>query len=326
MPTTRRSFLSATAVLGTSPAWHGARAAEPFPSKPIRIICPYPPGATTDAISRLMASALQAESGASVLVENRAGAGGNIGTEYVARAEPDGYTLLLGALGPLAANESMYPKLGFNPAKDFTPIALAAVAPLIMAAHPGFAANSLPEALTLIQANPGKFSYGSAGNGTPQHLAGELFKELTGASLVHIPYRGSGPALTDLLGGQIQLLFEASPGVLQYVKSGALKALAVTARARIPALPNVPTLKESGIDAEIGGWYGFVAPAATPADRVAWLVEHARRALETPATQARLAELGSEKVDTQPQAFTKLMASERLRWGRLIRERNIRLD
>jgi tripartite-type tricarboxylate transporter receptor subunit TctC len=326
MHTSRRHWLQ---ILGASalagpPA--GKARAQAFPSKPIRIVCPYPPGATTDTISRLTATALQGVSGANVLVENKGGAGGNIGTEAVARGEADGYTLLLGALGPLAANQALYPKLGFDAAKDFVPLALAAVVPLVMVAHPSFPASTIGEATKLLKSSPGKFSYASAGNGTPQHLAGELFKQLAGAAIVHIPYRGSGPALGDLMGGQVQLLFEASPAVLQHIKSGRVKPLAVTTRERIAALPQVPTLKESGIDAEIGGWYGFLAPAATPSDRVAWLVDHLRRALADPATQAKLAELGSQKVDGSPQAFASLIASERARWGRLIRERGIQVD
>lgn len=297
-----------------------------FPSKPIRIVCPYPPGATTDAISRLMAQALQGESGASVIVDNRSGAGGNLGTEAVARGEADGHTLLLGALGPMAANQALYPRLGFDPAKDFVPLALAASVPLVMVAHPTFPAANAREAIALLRANPGKFSYGSAGNGTPQHLAAELFKRETKTSVVHIPYRGSAPALNDALGGQVQLLFEATPAALQHIASGRLKALAVTSGARVPALPNVPTLKESGVDAEIGGWYGFLAPAATPADRVAWLVEHMRKALAAKATQDRLTELGSTRVDTSPQAFARLMESERTRWQKLIREIGIKPD
>lgn len=300
--------------------------AQGFPAKPIRIVCPYPPGATTDAISRLMATGLQTTSGATVLVDNRSGAGGNIGTEGVARGDADGYTLLLGALGPLSANEALYPKLGFNPGRDFKPLALAAVVPLIMVAHPSFAAGSLAEAVRLLRANPGKYAYASAGNGTPQHLAGELFKQLTATDIVHVPYRGSGPALNDAMGGQVQLLFEASPAVLQHIQSRRLKALAVTTRERVASLPEVPTLKESGIDTDMGGWYGFLAPAATPADRVAWLSEQMRRVLADPLMQARLADLGSQKVDSSPQAFARLIDSERARWGRLIRERGIRID
>lgn len=300
--------------------------AQSFPSKPIRIVCPYPPGATTDAISRLMATALQTTSGSTVLVDNRAGAGGNIGTEAVARGDADGYTVLLGALGPLSANEFLYPKLGFNPARDFRPLALAAVVPLIMVAHPSFPAGTLTDAVRLLRANPGKYSYASAGSGTPQHLAGELFKQLSGTDIVHVPYRGSGPALNDVIGGQVQLLFEASPAVLQHVKSGRLKALAVTTRERVAGLPQAPTLKESGIDADIGGWYGFLAPAATPAQRVDWLSEQMRRVLADPVMQTRLADLGAQRVDTSPQAFVRLIDSERARWGKLIRERGIKLD
>ncbi|WP_145746923.1 Bug family tripartite tricarboxylate transporter substrate binding protein [Variovorax beijingensis] len=323
---TRRHFIQGAAAMATAGSSWTAAIAQGFPAKPIRIVCPYPPGATTDAISRLMATALQTTSGATVLVDNRGGAGGNIGTEAVARGDADGYTLLLGALGPLSANEALYPRLGFNPGRDFKPLALAAVVPLIMVAHPSFPAATLAEAVKLLRANPGKYAYASAGNGTPQHLAGELFKQVTATDFVHVPYRGSGPALNDAMGGQVQLLFEASPAVLQHIKSGRLKALAVTTRERIAGLPGVPTLKESGIDADIGGWYGFLAPAATPADRVAWLSEQMRRALADPLVQTRLADLGSQKVDSSPQAFARLIDAERARWGQLIRERGIRLD
>ncbi|MDP9917465.1 tripartite-type tricarboxylate transporter receptor subunit TctC [Variovorax boronicumulans] len=324
----RRNFLqyastaTAASVLSVSPAVQ----AQAFPSKPIRIICPYPPGATTDAVSRLMANALQTESGATVIVDNRSGAGGNIGTESVARGEADGHTLLLGALGPLAANPALYPKLNFDPARDFTPLALAASVPLIWAVHPSFAATTLKEALELLRRSPGKFSYASAGNGTPQHLAGELVKQQTGTSILHIPYRGSAPALNDVLGGTVHMVFEATPAILQHVQSGRLKALAVTAARRIPSLPNVPTLKESGVDADIGGWYGFLAPAATPADRTRWLVTHMSAALASKATQDKLAELGSVRIDSSPDAFARLMTSERARWQKLIRDVGIRID
>lgn len=322
----RRQLLERLAIAVTATGFSSLTRAQSFPSKPIRIVCPYPPGATTDTISRLMANALQTTSGVTVVVENKGGAGGNIGTEAVARSEADGYTLLLGALGPLTANEALYPKLPFNPGRDFTPLALAAVVPLIMVAHPSFPANTVAEAVKLLRASPGKFSYASAGNGTPQHLAAEMFKQLTGSAVVHIPYRGSGPALNDVMGGQVPLLFEASPAVLPLIKAGRVKALAVTTRERIASLPQVPTLKEAGIEADIGGWYGFLAPAGTPADRVAWLSEHMRKALAEPATQARLAELGSQKVDSSPQAFARLIESERKRWDTLIRERGIKID
>lgn len=324
----RRNFLqyagTATAVsaLGVVPSVHG----QTFPSKPIRIICPYPPGATTDAVSRLMANALQTESGATVIVENRSGAGGNIGTEAVARGEADGYSLLLGALGPLAANPALYPKLNFDPAKDFTPLALAASVPLIWAVHPSFAATTVKEALELLRASPGKFSYASAGNGTPQHLAGELVKQQSGTSILHVPYRGSAPALNDVLGGTVHMVFEAAPAILQHVQSGRLKALAVTAAQRIPSLPNVPTLRESGVNAEIGGWYGFLAPAATPSVRTEWLVKHMSAALAEKATQDKLAELGSVRIDSSPQTFARLMASEQKRWQTLIRDVRIKID
>lgn len=304
----------------------GLAHAQAFPSRPIRIICPYPPGATTDAVSRLMANALQVESGATVIIENRGGAGGNIGTEAVARGEADGYTLLLGALGPMAANQALYPKLNFDPAKDFTPLALAASVPLIWAVHPIFPATTVKDAIELLRKSPGKFSYASAGNGTPQHLAGELFKRQTGTSILHIPYRGSAPALNDVLGGTVQMVFEATPTILQHVQSGRLKALAVSSAQRILALPSVPTLKESGVEAEIGGWYGFLAPAATPADRTEWLIKHMTAALATKATQDKLDELGSVRIDNSPQAFARLMASERVRWQKLIRDVGIKPD
>lgn len=321
----RRNFLQAGAALAI-PGLAGASHAQAFPSKPIRIVCPYPAGATTDAISRLMAHALQTESGATVLVDNRGGAGGNIGTEAVARGEADGHTLLLAALGPMAANAALYPKLNYDPAKDFAPLAWAASVPLVMVAHPSFPAPNLRVALEVLRKAPGRYSYASAGNGTPQHLAAELFKREAQVSILHVPYRGSAPALNDLMGGTVQLLFEATPAVLQHIVSGRLKALAVTSPARIPALPEVPTLKESGVDAQIGGWYGFVAPAATPSERQAWLVDHMRRALAQKNTRDKLAELGSITVDSSPQGFARMMAGERIRWQQLIREAGIKLD
>jgi len=316
------SATAAASMFGMSVTAH----AQTFPFKPIRIVCPYPAGATTDAVSRLMANALQTASGATVIVENRGGAGGNIGTEAVARGEADGHTLLLGALGPMAANPALYPKLNFDPSKDFAPLALAASVPLIWAVHPSFNAMTVKEAIDLLRRNPGKYSYASAGNGTPQHLAGELLKRQTGTSILHIPYRGSAPALNDVLGGTVNMVFEATPAILQHVQSGRLRALAVSSAQRLPTLANVPTLKESGVDAEIGGWYGFLAPATTPTSHTDWLIKHMGAALAAKATQDKLTELGSVRVDNSSQAFARLMDSERLRWQKLIRDVGIKLD
>lgn len=316
-----RSATALTAALAT-----GRALAQDFPSRPLRIVCPYPAGATTDAISRLMAQALQSATGKTVVVDNRGGAGGNIGTEFVARGEADGHTVLLAALGPMAANTALYARLNYDPAKDFVPLALAASVPLVMVATPAFPANNAREALALLKKSPDKYSYGSAGNGTPQHLAGELFKREAQVSMLHVPYRGSAPALTDLMGGTVALMFEATPAVLQNIAAGRLKALAVTSATRVAALPEVPTLKESGVNAEISGWYGFVAPAAVPAERRAWLSEQMTKALATPAVQKRLAELGSQPVDSAPQAFGRLMAAERTRWQALIRAAGIQVD
>jgi len=321
----RRQILQAAGGALALPMARTLRA-QSFPTKPLRIVCPYPAGATTDAVSRLVAQALQAHSGATVIVDNRGGAGGNVGTESVARGEADGHTLLLAALGPMAANQALYPRLGYDAARDFVPLAWAASVPLVMVAHPGFPAASLAEAIALLRKSPDKFAYASAGSGTPQHLAAELFRREARVSLLHVPYRGSAPALNDVMGGVVPLLFEAAPAVLQHIASGRLRPLAVSAPARIAALPKVPTLKEGGVDAEISGWYGFVAPAATPPDRVAWLVEQLRRALAAKSTQDKLAELGSVRIDNSPQAFGRLMVAERQRWQQLIRDAGIKLD
>lgn len=321
----RRQILQAAGGALTLPS-AGTLWAQSFPAKPLRIVCPYPAGATTDAVSRLVAQALQAQSGATVIVDNRGGAGGNVGTESVARGEADGHTLLLAALGPMAANQALYPRLGYDAARDFLPLAWAASVPLVLVAHPGFPAASLAEAIALLRKSPDKFAYASAGSGTPQHLAAELFRREARVSLLHVPYRGSAPALNDVMGGVVPLLFEAAPAVLQHIASGRLKPLAVSAPTRIAALPKVPTLKEGGVEAEISGWYGFVAPAATPPDRVAWLVEHLRRALAAKSTQDKLAELGSVRIDNSPQAFERLMVAERKRWQQLIRDAGIKLD
>lgn len=332
-PHARRALLHRSLALAAGlagfPAVRPQAATEPprgFPAKPLRIVCPYPAGATTDAISRLMAQGLQTTAGVSAMVDNRAGAGGNIGTEAVARGEADGHTLLLGALGPLAANAALYPRLGYDPARDFTPLAWATSVPLVLVAHPGFAATGLAQALALLRSQPDRHAFASAGNGTPQHLAGALFQREAGVRLVHVPYRGSAPALTDVMAGTVPLLFDAAPAVLPHIQGGRLRALAVTSAARMPALPQVLTLTEAGVSAEISGWYGFLAPAATPPDRTAWLSAQMARVLAQPATQQRLSELGSVRVDSSAQAFARLIADERTRWQRLIREAAIRID
>lgn len=317
---TRREMLSsimaATALtaVGTT-TW----AQEGFPSQTITIICPYATGATTDTVSRIVAQGLSEELGSTVIVENRAGAGGNIGSAAAAKAEPDGYTLLLGAMGPLAINPALYADMGFDPVTELAPLGLAASVPLVLVTAPGITAGNVDELVELLRKDETLASFASAGAGTPMHLAGELFAKAAGLQLTHIPYRGSAPAITDVMGGQVPFMFDALVNVLPQIKGGTLKAIATTAASRPALLSDVPTLKEAGYDVVVSGWYGFLIPAATPEAIRLILTESLEKVLGRTDIRGRLAELGSDPVDPRPEVFRALIQSESARWQPLVR-------
>jgi tripartite-type tricarboxylate transporter receptor subunit TctC len=322
----RKLIASGAGLFGALLLPRGGSAQESFPSRPITIVCPYAAGATTDTISRIVAQGLAQELAGSVIVENRAGAGGNIGSAAVANAVPDGHTLLLGAMGPLAINGALYPKLGFDPLKDFAPLALAASVPLALVVSPKLKLNSLAELLQFLKKETDGTSYASAGSGTPMHLAGELFAKATATRLVHVAYRGSAPAINDVVAGHVPFMFDALVNVASQVQGGTLKALATTAAERPTLFRDVPTLKEAGYDVVVSGWYGFLAPAVTPEPIRQKLTEAMARVIARDDVRRKLAELGSETVDPSPAAFRQLIESETARWQPLVRSLGLKAD
>ncbi len=311
------SVLSATAL---------AQSTLPFPSKPLRLVVPLPAGGPTDILARLVATPLQERLGQPVVVDNRPGAGGNIGAELVARAAADGYTLFAGTSGPLANNVSLYDKLPFDPVRDFAAIALVATAPFILAVHPSMPVKDVKEFIAYAKARPGQLNYGAV-PGAAAHLATELFRSLAGIDVVHVPYKGAGPATTDVIAGQIQFTFASTPGAMPQVKAGKLRALAVTSAKRIPQAPEIPTVAEAGgpkMAAEV--WYGFVAPARTPREVINRLHAEIEKIVQTPATRDRMLANDFEPTLMTPDEFSAFIKAEIARWGKVIRSAKIRAE
>ena len=301
--------------------------AQPYPAKPIRMVVPFTPGGTTDILGRAIGQKIAEAFGQQVIIDNRPGAGGSIGAESVANSAPDGYTLMMGHIGTLAVNPSLYPRLGYDPVKGFAPVAWVARVPNVLVVGNAVPAKSVKELVALARATPGSLNYGSGGNGSAAHLATEYFKLQTGTFLVHIPYRGTAPAVTDLIAGQISLMLTGGPAMLPQVKAGQLRALAVTSAKRMEAQPELPTIAESGYPGfEADQWYGVVAPAGTPADVVARLNGAINRALNAPELKQRLSGEGAEAVATTPQAFGALIAREIERWRPVLKAGNVKAD
>jgi tripartite-type tricarboxylate transporter receptor subunit TctC len=299
----------------------------PYPTKPIRFVVPFTPGGSTDILARAVAQELTKAWGQAVVVDNVPGAGGAIGAEKVAKAAPDGYTLLMGHIGTLAVNPSLYPNLPYDPIKSFAPVAWVARVPNVLVVHPSVKATNVKELVALAKASPGRLNYGSGGNGSAANLATEYFKLQTGISLLHIPYRGTAPAVTDLLGGQIQVLFTGAPAVLGQVKNGQLRALAVSSPTRLAALPDLPTVAESGYkDFEADQWYGVVAPAGTPREVVAKLNAQINQALNSPEMKTRLLSEGAVATPGTPEAFGQLIARELARWKPVIQSGRVKAE
>ena len=298
-----------------------------YPTKPIRLVVPFTPGGSTDILARAMAQELTKAWGQAVIVDNVPGAGGAIGAEKVAKATPDGYTLLMGHIGTLAVNPSLYPNLPYDAVKSFAPVAWVARVPNVLVVHPSVKANNVNELVALAKANPGRMNYGSGGNGSAANLATEYFKLQTGTSLLHIPYRGTAPAVTDLMGGQIQVLFTGAPAVLGQVKNGQLRALAVSSPTRLAALPDLPTVAESGYKGfEADQWYGVVAPAGTPREVVAKLNAQINQALNSPDMKTRLLSEGAIATPVTPEAFGQLIVRELARWKPVIQSGRVKAD
>ena len=301
--------------------------AQDYPSKPIRLVVPFAAGGATDVLARLVGERLTASLGQQVVVDNRPGAGGNIGSDLVARAEPDGYTILMGAVGTHAINPSLYPKMPYDPVKDFAPVTLVASVPNVLVVNPEVPANSVQELIDLAKAKPGELNFASSGNGTSIHLSGELFKAMTGTDIVHVPYKGSGPAVTDLLGGQVQMMFDNMPSSLPHVKAGKLRALGVTSAKRSPALPEVPTIAEAGVPGyDATSWFGILAPAGTPEPVVTRLQGAIVQALGEPEMRQRMADLGAEPVGDTPAEFGQFIAAEIAKWAKVVNDAGVKLE
>jgi tripartite-type tricarboxylate transporter receptor subunit TctC len=302
-------------------------AAQNYPDRVVRIINPYPPGGSVDVMARLLAQRLSDSLGQQFIVENRSGGGGNTGSDSVAKAEPDGYTLLFTAPGPLTINQTLYSKLSFDPATDFAPIALFATAPIVLVVHPGVAANNVQELIALAKKEPGKINFASAGNGTTNHLSGEMFKSMAKIDIVHVPYRGAGPAMNDLVGGHVQMFFDLMPVVLPQVTTAKVRALGIAGAARASALPNVPTVAEQGVPGfDASSWYGLVAPAKTPEPVLAKLRDEVAKVLKAPDMIARIRELGSEPGTASGKDFGAFMAAETKKWAEIIRASGAKAD
>jgi tripartite-type tricarboxylate transporter receptor subunit TctC len=303
-----------------------AKAATAYPSKPIRLIVPLTAGGPTDILARTIAQPLSESLGQPVVVDNRPGAGGNIGAELVAKAPADGYTLFMGTSGPMSINVSLYSKLPYDPVKDFAPIILAASAPFVVAVNPSLPAKSVKDLIALAKAEPGQLNYGSV-PGSASHLATELFKSAAGVDIVHIPYKGAAPATTDLIAGQIQLSFASTPGSMPHVKTGKLKALAVTSPKRLDQLPEVPTVAESGLKGyEASVWYGVVAPAKTPREIIVRLNQEIGKGIQQRTTRERMLASDFQPTSTTPEQFGSFIKSEVDKWGKVVKASGARAD
>ena len=297
-----------------------------WPDHPVRWVVPFPPGGAMDVIARTLGDKAGRALGQSFVVENRPGAGGNIGAEAVARSPADGYTIMITSIG-MATNKALYSRLGYDPVKDFAPVSLLAVVPNVLVVRADSPAKSVKDVLDMARKSPGKLTYASAGNGTSIHLAGEVFASSAGLNILHVPYKGSGPAITDLLGGQVDMMFDSITSAGPHIKAGKLRALGVTSAKRSAALPDVPTIAEAGVPGyEVSPWFAVFAPAGTPAPIVARLQTALVEAMRQPDTQAKLAGVGAEPIGSTSAQLAKHLDVELDRWGKLIAERGIKLD
>jgi tripartite-type tricarboxylate transporter receptor subunit TctC len=301
--------------------------AELYPSKPIHIVAPFPPGGPVDILSRTIGNKLAQTLGQPVVVDNRAGAGGNIGADAVAKSAPDGYTLLMGFVGTHAINPSLYSKMPYDNVKDFEPVTLVAVVTIVLVVNPSVPATSINELIALARSKPGELTFGSPGHGTPQHLAGELFNSIAGVQMLHVPYKGAVPALTDLLGGQLSMIFSSMPPALPHIKNGKLRALGVTSATRSPATPELPTIAESGLKGYVvNNWYGILAPRGTPKEIVAKLNAEIVKILKMPDVKESLSVQGAEPFTSTPQQFAVYIKEETEKWAKIIKYSGVQVE
>ena len=304
----------------------GQPLAQKFPDKPIRFIVPFPPGGGNDILARVIAPKMGESLGQPVFIDNRAGAGGNIGTDLAAKSPPDGYTIVI-ASNQVTMNPALYARLPFDIEKDFAPVALAASVPMVLAVHPSVAANSVRELVALAKAEPGKINYSTPGAGTPQHIAFEVFNHAAGIRIAHVPYKGTGPAIADAIGGQVQATFGTLASLEQHVKAGKLRALAVATPKRSQAMPTVPTMAESGIPGfDVSLWYSILAPAGTPAPIVSRLSAEVAKALAAPDVRDRLVAQGFEVSYLNPEQMNDLMKRDIARWSKSLKEIGLKLE
>ena len=322
-----RNILAALIIAVTIPSAAPASAQAPnYPDKPIRIVVPFPVGGIADTFGREIGKNLTETWGQPVIIDNRTGAGGNIGADIVAKSPPDGYTLVIGNIGTHAVNVSLFPAMPFDPIKDFTPIVHLMDAEGLLVVNPSVAATTVAELIALARAQPGKLSYASAGIGTTSHLAGELFKSMTKVDIVHVPYKGNVPAITDLLGGQTSMIFATMPTVLPHVRAGKLRPLAVLGTVRSPALPNVPTVAESVPGFEVSNWIGVFGPAGMPPTVVTRLNVEVQKIMRSPEIEKRLETEGAKFVPMTPEQFASFQKSELAKWAKTVKDANIKVD
>jgi tripartite-type tricarboxylate transporter receptor subunit TctC len=319
---TRRTLIAGSAALAAAPAF-----GQTFPNRPITLVVPFAAGGSTDVVARIIAAKMSENMGAQVVVENRAGAGGGVGAAAVAKAAPDGYTILMGTISTHTLNPIMAKTKLFDPVKDFAPVSLLATIPNVLVVHPSLGVNNVQELIALLKKEPGKHSYASSGNGTPLHVSGELFKRMTGTDMIHVPYRGGGPAMNDLVGGQIKVMFDNLPPSVPHIRAGTIKALGVTVKKRVEGFENIPTIAEQGLpDYETYSWNGFLAPAGTPAPVIEKLNAEANKAIADAGVKTKLKDISALTVGSTPAELASFIEKELKIWEPVIRGANITID
>ncbi|MEF7612462.1 tripartite tricarboxylate transporter substrate binding protein [Aquincola sp. MAHUQ-54] len=327
MSTSRRAVLGFALAATAALAGAGPAHAQAFPSKPIRVFVPFPPGGGTDIIAREVTQAVAATTKWTFVIENKPGAGGNLGVDAAAKSPADGYTLVLGQTSNLSINPSLYAKMPYDPQKDLVPVALVAEAPMVIVTGASSPFKTLAKAVSAGKAKPGAINFASAGNGTVGHLASEVFQRSADVKYQHVPYKGAAQAMTDVISGQVELYFSTVPTLLGQIKQGKLRALAVTSGKRVDDLPNVPTLAEAGFKgADSVSWFGFLAPAGTPADVVAKLNAEFNKALQQPSLVKKLGDEGADVISGTPDQFAALIRSDAARWGKVVKDAGVRID